>query len=78
MRKLYFKERPLDLHNVKHADVTIIVENYVINYQNEIPLKIITGDSDKMKSIVIECLKSHKFKYQIGDKFNKGYIIVLC
>lgn len=26
-----------------------------------------------MKKIVTECLKSHKFKYQIGDKYNKGY-----
>ena len=77
MKKIYFKERPLDLHTVNHSDVTQLVENYVLCHQNSFPLQIITGGSDKMKRIVIECLKSHKFKYQIGDEFNKGYIIVL-
>lgn len=77
MNKLYFKERPLDLHTVNHPDVTQFVENYVLCRQNSFPLKIITGDSDKMKSLVVECLKSHKFKYQIGDKYNKGYIVVI-
>jgi hypothetical protein len=77
MKKLYFKERPLDLHTINHPDVPHLVENYVLSRQNSFPLKIVTGDSSKMKSIVTECLKSHKFKYQIGDKFNKGYIIVI-
>ncbi|MEZ4803497.1 MAG: hypothetical protein R2797_12055 [Gelidibacter sp.] len=77
MKKLYFKERPLDLHTINHPDVPNLVENYVLCRQNSFPLKIITGDSDKMKSIVTECLKSHNFKYQIGDKYNKGYIAVL-
>lgn len=77
MSKLYFKERHLDLHTINHHDVPHLVENYVLCRQNSLPLKIITGDSAKMKNIVKECLKSHKFKYQIGDKFNKGYIVVL-
>lgn len=77
MKKIYFKEIPLDLHTINHPNVTHLVENYVLCRQNSFPLKIITGDSDKMKSIVKECLKSHKIKYQIGDKYNKGYIVVL-
>jgi len=75
--KKYFKEKPLDLHTIKHSDVILLVENYVFCHQNSFPLEIITGDSDKMKSIVIDCLKKHKFKYQIGDQYNKGYIIIL-
>ncbi len=74
---MYFKERPLDLHAVNHPDATHLVENYVLCRQNSFPLKIITGDSNEMKKIVINCLKLHKFKYQIGDKFNKGYIVVI-
>ena len=77
MKKVHFKERSLDLHGVTHADAFIMVENYVMDYQNELPLKIITGNSDQMKSIVIQCLKSHNFKFHIGDEFNKGYIVVL-
>lgn len=77
MNNFYFKERPLDLHSVKHPDVVRLVENYVLCRQNSFPLKIITGDSDKMKAIVIEFIKQYKFKYQIGDKYNKGYIVIL-
>lgn len=77
MKKLHFSGRALDLHTIKHADVPRLVEDYVLANQNSLPLRIITGDSDKMKKLVIERLKTHGFKYQIGDKFNKGYIIVL-
>ncbi len=77
MNNLYFKERPLDLHSKNYPQIKDLVENYVLCHQNSFPLKIITGNSDKMKNIVVECLKSHKFKYQIGDKYNKGYIVVL-
>ena len=77
MKKFHFKERPLDLHNVHHPDVNQLVENYVLCRQNSFPLQIITGNSNEMKRIVTECLKSHKFKYQIGDKYNRGYIVVL-
>ena len=77
MKKLFFKDRPLDLHGCKHAEVIHLVENYVLPRQHLLPLKIITGDSDKMKSVVIECLKALRFKYQIGDSFNNGYIVVL-
>ena len=50
MKKMYFKEIPLDLHTINHPDVPHLVENYVLCRQNSFPLKIITGDSDKMKS----------------------------
>ena len=77
MKKLFFKIRPLDLHGVKHIDVKTIVEDYVLCNQMHFPLKIITGNSDSMKNIVMNSLKSHKFKYRIGDTFNKVCIIVL-
>lgn len=76
MKKLNFKVKPLDLHSIKHSDVFNLVENYVLCRQTYFPLKIITGNSDRMKNIVIKCLDLHKFKYHIGDKFNKGYILV--
>lgn len=71
------KISPLDIHCVKHVDVKTLVEDYVLCNQIHLPLKIITGNSDSMKNIVMKSLKSHKFEYQIGDSFNKGYIIVL-
>ena len=67
----------IDLHGMKHNEVFIVVEDFVLNNQNQFPLKIITGNSHKTKSIVINVLKKHNFNYSIGDYYNLGYIDVL-
>tara|TARA_B100002052_G_scaffold265136_1_gene261476 strand:+ start:774 stop:1022 length:249 start_codon:yes stop_codon:yes gene_type:complete len=77
LKKKYHSIPSLDLHGIKHVDVTILVENYIFKHQDACPLKIITGNSDKMKKIVINTLKLHGFNYQEGDYYNRGYIHVL-
>ena len=64
----------LDLHGVKHPDVDMIVENYVL--MNKTPLKIITGRSDKMIWLATYVLKKYRFKYFISSH-NPGMITVL-
>jgi hypothetical protein len=76
-KKKYNKIQPLDLHGFKHADVPQLVEDYLFKYQEECPLKIITGNSNRMKQIVINIIKSHGFNYLDGDFYNRGYISVL-
>ena len=71
---------PLDLHGIKHNDVAVEVENYIMlhgSYTENFPLKIITGNSDKMKKIVIDVLIIHNYNFSIGDYYNRGYIDVL-
>lgn len=75
-QKFNFVE-PLDLHGIKHADVSELVEDYILNNQDFCPLKIITGNSDKMKKIVIEVLRTYNFNFDEGDFYNRGYINVL-
>ena len=65
----------LDLHGVKHAEAEVMVEDYVL--RNTPPLKIITGHSNAMKAIVKKVLIKHKYKFQDGDFFNLGCILVL-
>ncbi len=65
----------LDLHGLRHEEVDRIVENYV--FLNDLPLEIITDNSEIMQKIVIEVLERNGFEYEIGDLFNKGYITVL-
>ena len=38
----------LDLHGVQHHAVSVLVEDFVLNNQKNLPLKIITGNSEKM------------------------------
>lgn len=68
-------ETNLDLHGVKHQDVDILVEEYVLLHTP--PFKIITGHSGIMKQLVIEVLDRHKYKYQDGSLHNLGCILVL-
>ena len=64
----------LDLHGVKHLDVDMIVENYVL--MNKTPLKIITGRSDRMIELATNPLRRNAFKWVIYSH-NPGMIIVL-
>ena len=76
LRKNQYSTPSLDLHGIKHVDVENLVENYIFQHQYHCPLKIITGNSDKMKSLVIKTLKAHGFSYKEGDYYNRGYINV--
>ena len=64
----------LDLHGIKHQDVDVIVEDYVL--LNKPPFKIITGHSKAMKDLTIAVLNRHKYKFQDGVLSNMGCILV--
>ena len=55
-KQKFYRVNPLDLHGIQHSDVCKLVEDYVLLNQPNCPLKIITGNSDKMKAIVIVIL----------------------
>ena len=42
----------LDLHGVRHYDVDRVVENFIYTNQNDMPLKIICGNSNTMILLV--------------------------
>lgn len=67
--------KKLDPHGVKHRDVELVVEDFVL--MNEAPLDIITGNSDEMKNIVIRVLDQHGLSYMDGNMWNRGKIVVL-
>lgn len=64
----------LDLHGIIHANVEILVEDFILKYDT--PLYIITGNSKIMKDKVIQILDKHGFKWMIKSH-NLGEIIVL-
>ena len=72
MEKKNNRKNVLDLHGIRHDDVERLVENFVL--LNEPPLTIITGNSDKMRDIVLTALN----KYGIGwERFTWGEIKIL-
>ena len=42
----------LDLHGVKHQDVDMMVENFILLNQGSFPLTIICGNSPRMVDLV--------------------------
>lgn len=68
--------KELDLHGVFHSEVRDIVENFVLLHSTELPVRIITGDSFRMRNLTENILNKHKFNYSI-PAHNPGEIIVL-
>lgn len=54
----------LDLHGVRHSDVEIAVEDFVLNNQQQLPLIVICGNSSKMIDIVSKTLKKMEINFE--------------
>ena len=64
--------KTLDLHGIRHGEVDRLVENFVL--LNEAPIRIITGNSHKMRDIVTEVLDRHNMEY---EQFKPSQITIL-
>ena len=64
----------LDLHGLRHSDIEITVENFIL--LNQPPYEVITGNSTFIRNKVIEVLKKHKFDYMELPN-NYGCLVVL-
>ena len=64
--------KQLDLHGIKHEEVDRLVENFVL--LNETPMRIITGNSDTMRGLVIKVLDKHDIQY---ERFVSSHITIL-
>lgn len=54
----------LDLHGVRHIDVEVVVEDFVLNNQQQLPLIVICGNSSKMIDIVSKTLKKMEINFE--------------
>jgi|VirMetMinimDraft_7_1064189.scaffolds.fasta_scaffold396695_2 uncharacterized Zn finger protein len=68
----------LDLHGVRHIDVQKEVDSFLWENHDNLPVIIVTGNSNSMKTEVINVLKDYDYDYRIGDvlQINTGYIEV--
>ena len=64
----------LDLHGVRHEEVERLVGNFA--YKTEVPFKIITGNSARMKDLVRQVLARLELDaYEESDQ-NRGALVV--
>jgi hypothetical protein len=70
------KFNTLDLHGKRHHEVDLVVENFVYLNQEDCPLLIICGNSQKMISLVVNVLGRIDCVYEVGKGHNYGTVIV--
>ena len=66
----------LDLHGYRHHEVDLAVENFIYLNQEEMPLTIICGNSEKMLSLVRIVLDRSNAEYDDGEGYEYGQIKV--
>jgi len=64
----------LDLHNVKHEDAAQEIYHFLFIHQA--PVKIITGQSYKMRGIVFKCLKELDMTFHYDKWLNLGCLVI--
>ena len=55
----------LDLHGIRHNDVNNEVIDFTYQYQSEIPLLVICGNSNRMIEIVKDSLESNSIMFSM-------------
>lgn len=61
----------LDLHGVRHHQVDLMVENWVLMNQSSVPLTIICGNSQRMIDLVMTVLERIDCETVAMDQFGK-------
>jgi hypothetical protein len=69
------KIKTLDLHETKHADVEETVARF-LNWV-EVPCRIITGNSGRMKNIVEKMVDKYGYSCYNESAFNFGSFIIV-
>lgn len=64
----------LDLHGVRHHEVELMVENFILMNQNQIPLTIICGNSQRMIDLVNNVINSIGCENVVMDRY--GIIVI--
>ena len=64
----------LDLHGVRHHEVELMVENFILMNQNQIPLTIICGNSQRMIDLVFNAINSIGCENVVMDRY--GIIVI--
>lgn len=65
-----------DCHGKTYYEVEEQFENWLLLNSTKTPLEVITGDSERMKQVVMKYINKHKFTYTF-PYWNNGMIIVL-
>jgi hypothetical protein len=66
--------KTLDLHGIRHEGVVQQIHSFV--YNNELPLRIITGKSEAMRKIVVDTISVLGYHSHYERLINEGSLII--
>ena len=66
----------LDLHGKSHQDSKQLVEVFIENNIDNLPIQIITGNSVDMQAIVKEVAVKHNLKVSPKNYYNLGCLVI--
>mgnify|MGYP001444476995 FL=1 len=66
--------KTLDLHGTSHINAETLVESFF--YNNEFPVKIVTGKSEKMHKIVLDIIDRYGYDYHYERLVNQGCLVI--
>ncbi len=66
----------LDLHGVSHDMVSSIVHSFIHRNLDHLPVEIVTGKSDVMRSLVINIIKEYRLHHHNQGWTNTGCLVI--
>ena len=66
--------KTLDLHGERHEGIVQMVHSFV--YNNELPVRVITGKSESMRKIVVDTVRQLGYYTHCERLINEGCLIV--
>ena len=66
--------KTLDLHGTRHHEVDLKVENFILMHQEDTPLTIICGNSQKMIDLVYNVINRIDLKTVVMNQY--GVIVI--
>ena len=64
----------LDLHGIKHEEAEVLVYNFLLS--NDLPVKVVTGKSEPMQSIVKKIIGENGMGWHYESSNNFGCLVV--
>ena len=71
-----YKLPELDLHGIYHVEVKTLVNKFLEDNLDNMPVLIITGNSDRMIKIVKKIIESRNLEMRIKSHYNLGSFII--
>ena len=66
----------LDLHGKTYYESKILVDNFIEQNLEKLPIQIITGNSVEMSLIVKKCISQYKLKSSPRTFYNLGCLVI--